>query len=220
MAEIVVLNQAQGESGGIVGSLTGSDRGVNLAGYAALTLAATGLVAMSAHVSVPLFFTPVPITLQTLAVLFLGLLMGPRWAFVTLTAYLAEGAAGLPVFSPHGLGGVAQLLGPTGGYLLSYPFAAAGAGLLYRWLGGRFAARFSGGRFVAALVSAFVPALFILAAGATWLGVETHQPLQAALAEGFTPFLAGDLFKVCLAAAAATGISRATGRPERPVELP
>src|SRR5271154_6375865 len=88
------------------------------------------LVALCAHVSVPLLFTPVPLTLQTFAVLLLGLTLGPGTAFAALTLYLIEGAAGLPVFSPHGPGGILQLMGPTGGYLLSYPFAAALAGFL------------------------------------------------------------------------------------------
>lgn len=177
--------------------------------YAALTIAATGLVAVAAHVSVPLFFSPVPLTLQTLAVLFLGLLLGPRWAFATLTLYLAEGAAGLPVFSPHGPGGVLQLFGLTGGYLLSYPFAAAGAGLLYRWLGPGLTRSFPGGAFVAAFVSAFFPSLLILAAGATWLAAHTHAPGQAILAQAVVPFLPGDIAKVCLAASAVLGINRA-----------
>ena len=97
---------------------------------------ATAVVAICAHISVPLGFTPVPITMQSFAVILLGLLFGPGAAFACLALYLIEGAMGLPVFSPHGPGGMAQLLGPTGGYLLSYPFAAAVASLLYR-RGGR-----------------------------------------------------------------------------------
>src|SRR5271155_4942096 len=95
-------------------------------------VAATGLVAICAHIEVPLGFTPVPVTMQTFAVLLLGLLFSPGPAFACLALYLMEGAIGLPVFSPHGPGGMAQLLGPTGGYLLSYPFAAALTSLLYR----------------------------------------------------------------------------------------
>jgi biotin transport system substrate-specific component len=177
--------------------------------YAALAVAATGLVAVAAHVSVPLFFTPVPLTLQTLAVLFLGLLMGPRWAFATMTLYLAEGAAGFPVFSPHGPGGVLQLFGLTGGYLLSYPFAAAGAGLLYRWLRPVLKGSFSAGDFVAAFVSALLPSLLILASGAVWLAAHTHAPGHAILTQSVMPFLPGDLAKVCLAASAVLGINHA-----------
>ena len=95
-------------------------------------VAATALVAISAHIAVPLGFTPVPVTMQTFAVLLLGLLFSPGPAFACLALYLMEGAVGLPVFSPHGPGGMAQLLGPSGGYLLSYPFAAALTSFLYR----------------------------------------------------------------------------------------
>src|ERR1700727_1782712 len=92
-----------------------------------IVLAGTLFVAACAHVSIPLFFTPVPLTLQPFAVLVLGLLLGPRMAFATLAAYLAEGAMGLPVFAPGptGLSGLAHLFGPTGGYLMAYPVAAA-----------------------------------------------------------------------------------------------
>lgn len=189
--------------------------------YAALTLIATGLVALAAHVSVPLFFTPVPLTLQTLVVLFLGLLLGPRWAFITLSVYLAEGAAGLPVFSPAGPGGVAQLIGPTGGYLLSYPFAAAAAGLLCRvferWFGLWAGSRFTGATLLPALLSALLGSVLILAAGASWLEAVTHLPAQMVLAKAVLPFIAGDLIKVSLAASAYAGLRRlAPFRPARP----
>src|SRR5215813_1907044 len=70
----------------------------------------SALVAVCAHVSVPLFFTPVPMTLQPFAVLLLGLLLDPATAFATLTLYLVEGASGLPVFTPQGPGGMPQLM--------------------------------------------------------------------------------------------------------------
>src|SRR5215469_12199938 len=81
-------------------------------------VAGSALVAICAHVSVPLFFTPVPMTLQPFAVLLLGLLLEPTAAFAALVLYLVEGAAGLPVFTPQGPGGILQLIGPTGGYLM------------------------------------------------------------------------------------------------------
>src|SRR5579872_4351062 len=96
------------------------------------------LVAVCAHVSIPLWFTPVPLTLQTFAVLLLGLLLPPGAAAAALVLYLLEGAAGLPVFSPLGPGGMLQLLGPTGGYLLSYPLAAALTAWLRRRVGRGF----------------------------------------------------------------------------------
>src|ERR1700761_9415671 len=99
---------------------------------------ATGLVALCAHIAVPLGYTPVPVTMQTFAVLLLGLLFGPGAAFASLSLYLLEGAVGMPVFSPHGPGGLVQLLGPTGGYLLAYPFAALLTSVCYRRLGRSF----------------------------------------------------------------------------------
>ena len=156
---------------------------------------ATALVAICAHIAMPLGFTPIPVTMQTFAVLLLGLLFSPGAAFACLTLYLIEGALGLPVFSPHGPGGIAQLLGPTGGYLLSYPFAAALASLLYR-LGQR--------RFVAALASAGLASILILAAGATWLGFLSHAKLSVVFTQSVAPFLAGDAVKVLAAAACAS----------------
>src|ERR1700744_4226565 len=89
-----------------------------------IVLAGSALVAVCAHIAIPLWFTPVPVTMQPFAVLLLGFLLSPQVAVAAMLAFLAEGAAGLPVFTPQGLGGVAQLLGPTGGYLLSYPLVA------------------------------------------------------------------------------------------------
>lgn len=157
------------------------------------------LVAVCAHLSIPLWFTPVPITLQTFAVLLLGLLLSPGAAAAALVLYLAEGATGLPVFSPHGPGGILQLLGPTGGYLLSYPFAAA----FTAWLRQRI-----GRGLGASLVAAGTGSLVILLCGAAWLAVLTHRPAGAILTLSVLPFLAGDVLKVVAAAGAAMGIRR------------
>src|SRR5689334_12581513 len=89
---------------------------------AALVVGGSLLMAACAHISIPLWFTPVPITLQTFGVLFLALTLGGWRASAALVLYLVEGVSGLLVFSPHGPGGIAQLLGPTGGYLIAYPF--------------------------------------------------------------------------------------------------
>jgi biotin transport system substrate-specific component len=158
---------------------------------------ATAVVAICAHISVPLGFTPVPITMQSFAVILLGLLFSPGAAFACLALYLMEGAMGLPVFSPHGPGGMAQLLGPTGGYLLSYPFAAALASLLYR-RGGR--------RFWAALDSGAVSSLVIVACGFFWLAVLTHTQLAPLYKLSVAPFLPGDALKVLAAALCASAI--------------
>ncbi len=163
----------------------------------AYAVAGTALVALCAHVAVPLGFTPVPLTMQTFAVLLLGLLLSPGAAFACLALYLAEGAAGLPVFSPHGPGGLAQLLGPTGGYLLSYPFAAALASLLYRR---------TQRRFVTAAASAALASLIILLMGATWLGVLTHAHVSPLFSVSIAPFLPGDVIKVLAAAGCASSL--------------
>jgi len=153
---------------------------------------ATALVAICAHIAMPVGFTPIPVTMQTFAVLLLGLLFSPGAAFDCLALYLVEGAFGLPVFSPHGPGGIAQLLGPSGGYLLSYPFAAALASLLYR-RGRR--------RFVDAIAAAGLASVLILAAGASWLGLLGHLRFSVIFAQSIAPFLFGDAVKVVAATA-------------------
>lgn len=157
----------------------------------ALAIAATGLVAISAHVSIPLGITPIPITMQTFAVLLIGLIFTPRLAFATLAIYLAEGAAGLPVFSPQYAAGMAQLLGPTGGYLLAYPFAAA--------LVSRLAHR--SGRGLAALtIASAAGGILILGSGALWMSLLTRESLPLVLAQSVAPFLPGDAIKVAASA--------------------
>jgi biotin transport system substrate-specific component len=168
-------------------------------------VAATALVAICAHIAVPLGLTPVPVTMQTFAVLLLGLLFAPGAAFACLALYLVEGALGLPVFSPHGPGGIAQLLGPTGGYLLSYPFAAALTSRLYR----------RGHRsFLTALTAAGLGSVVILAAGATWLGLITHMKFSLVFAQSVAPFLPGDAVKI-LAATACVSIFGSFGNDSR-----
>jgi biotin transport system substrate-specific component len=173
-----------------------------LAGKAALAISATAFVALCAHVSMPLYFTPVPLTLQTLAVLLIGLAFGPTLGASTLLLYLAEGAAGLPVFSPQGPGGIAQLLGPTGGFLLSYPLAAAAAGSIVR------AVRIYRPQFHAAVLAAFAADLVIFAIGAAWLAVLLHLTPAAAWTLAVAPFLPGEILKITAAAAAYTALLR------------
>jgi biotin transport system substrate-specific component len=157
-------------------------------------------VAACAHVTVPLYFTPVPISLSTFAVLLVGLAYGPAAALATLALYLFEGIAGLPVFSPHGPGGILQIMGPTGGYLLSYPPAAALTGWLFR--------RARRQNFFAAAFSATIGSIVILASGFSWLSVVTHQTAHVAFTLAVLPFLPGDLLKLLAAAGAGTGIWR------------
>jgi len=168
---------------------------------AGLVLSESALVAICSHIALPLWFTPVPLTLQPFAVLLLGLMLSPRLAAGALGAYLLEGAAGWPVFTPgFALGaGVAHLVGPTGGYLISYPAAAA----LVSWLRNRLA-----GGFAAAMLGAAAGNALILVCGFIWLSVWTHAPFGSVFALGVLPFLPGDALKVVAAAAIFAGLDR------------
>ncbi len=159
-----------------------------------IAIAGSLFVALCAHISLPLLFSPVPLTMQPFAVLLLALLLGPRTAFATMILYLAEGAAGLPVFAP-GAGGMLQLLGPTGGYLLSYPFVAA----LVSWLTRRSVPAFS-----TRMWSAAAGNVLILLCGASWLALHTHAKVTTIMSVSVLPFLPGDALKVIAAAGIAT----------------
>ncbi len=179
---------------------------------AGIILAGSVFAALCAHLAVPLSFTPAPLTLQPFAVLLLGLLLTPRLAGATFAAYLAEGAAGLPVFAPNAFSpgaGLAHLFGPTGGYLLAYPLAAMLISSLWRRTGRGFAA---------ALLSAAAGDALILACGALWLAVLTHLSAKAAAALAVAPFLPGDALKVSAAAALAAGFYRFRSRLVRRIQ--
>jgi biotin transport system substrate-specific component len=165
---------------------------------AGVVLLASVFIAVCAHVALPLYFTPVPLTLQPFAVLLVGLLLTPRLAAGALIAYLGEGAVGLPVFAPGPASapGLAHLFGPTAGYLLAYPFAAALIAVLYRR---------SRRGFVSALLSAAAGNVLILAIGGLWLAILTHASASVVLMQSVIPFLPGDALKVIAAAALAAG---------------
>lgn len=175
-----------------------------LPGRILIGLAATLVVALAAHVSFPLPFTAVPLTLQPLAVLGIGLALGPVGGFLTLLAYLAEGAAGLPVFSPGpaAAGGVAQLVGPTGGYLMSYPLVAMLAGGLTRALRPR------GSAFAAAVVACGAAVFVLYACGAGWLMRFAHLSPYGAWVGGVAPFLPGEVVKILAAAGVYSAFDR------------
>ncbi|MDE1161682.1 MAG: biotin transporter BioY [Acidobacteriaceae bacterium] len=167
----------------------------SLPGRITLGIAATLVVAFAAHVSVPLPFTPVPLIMTPLAVLGVGLALGPVAGFAAMVAYLLEGAAGLPVFSPTGPGGLLQLLGPTGGYLLSYPLVAAIAGGAAKALSTRLP------RFAAAAIACTVAIAVLFTAGAFWFAhlvpsISAHAVWIGSIA----PFLPGEVVKVLAAA--------------------
>jgi biotin transport system substrate-specific component len=159
------------------------------AGIAIVLGAAT--VAGAAQVAVPLPGTPVPMTLQPLAVLVVGGLLGARLGAAALVLYLALGALGLPVFTPGGLPGATRLIGPTGGYLLSYPLAAAVVG----WLAQVRSAAPAAGRLLLASAAGMV---VIHLGGSAQLAILTGD-VGAATRVGLIPFLTGDLLKVGLA---------------------
>lgn len=164
------------------------DYGVN----AALIVGASLLVAGSAHLSIPIPGTPVPLTVQNLAVLVVGLALGPWRGFAALSLYLIEGASGLPVFSPTGPGGVAQLIGPTGGYLIAYPFVAAVVGYI---------APFGKASFLRSAVACIGGEILLFVCGLSWLYTITHS-LRTAIALGLYWFVFAEVIKVMLAAGA------------------
>lgn len=164
-----------------------------------IVVGASLLVALCARVTLPLPFTPVPLTLQNFGVLLVGLLLGRRRAFAALVLYLAEGAAGMPVFNPAGPGGIAQLLGPTGGFLLAYPFVAALAGWIFE----------SGKKtFARAVTAGLMAEILLFLGGLSWLAVLTHS-VATAIRYGLYWFLFAEIIKIMLAAGIASGWQRA-----------
>ena len=165
----------------------------------AIVIGASLFVALCARITLPIPGNPVPLTLQNFGVLLVGLLLGPRRAFAAMVLYLAEGAAGLPVFNSAGLGGTAQLFGPTGGYLMAYPFVAGLAGFLFN----------RGPKtFVPAAVAGIAAEVVLFTIGLSWLAIWAGS-LKKALLFGLYWFVFAEVIKVLLAAAAAVRIKRA-----------
>jgi biotin transporter BioY len=148
------------------------------------------LTALAAQIVIPI--GPVPITGQTFAVLLTGALLGSRLGAIAMIMYLAEGAAGLPFFY-GGHGGIAHLLGPTGGYLVAFPAAA--------FITGAFAENGWDKRFANAVAAMFVGSLVILLAGWAWFSVLMHTAPLAAFKVSVAPHIVGDIIKILLAAA-------------------
>jgi biotin transport system substrate-specific component len=159
----------------------------------AAALAGALVVAAAAQVAIPIPGSPVPFTLQPLAVLLVGGLLGPRFGAVALALYLGMGAAGLPVFTPFGPPGFARLIGPTGGFLLAYPVAAAVVG----WAVSR-ADQSGRPPFILVLLGCVAGMAVIFAGGVAQLSVLGAR----ALALGLVPFIWADLVKAMLAALA------------------
>jgi biotin transport system substrate-specific component len=175
-----------------------SEHWLNLSKQVGIIIGASAVIAVCARLVLPLPFTPVPLTLANFGVLLVGMALGSKRGSAAAALYLAWGAMGLPVFSPAGVGGIAQLLGPTGGYLVAYPVVAFVAG----WISERSSA--SLGR---NLLGGIVAELVLFAAGIAWLAVMTGS-WQRAIAFGLAPFLFAEVVKVMAAAAAARRIQR------------
>src|SRR5208283_1982831 len=185
---------------------TPQERAIETGRQVALVAGASLLVALCARVTIPLMpLTPVPLTMQNFGVLLAGLLLGSRRGFAALMLYLIEGAAGLPVFNPTGPGGIAQLLGPTGGFLMAYPFVA--------WLAG-FVMERGGGSFARAALGGLLGEVVLFFAGLSWLAMLTHSVAQA-FRWGLYWFLFAEVIKVMMAAGIAARWRRRSS-PQRP----
>lgn len=174
--------------------VVGRSKSLEAALQVAIMVAASLFVAVCARFSLPIPGTPVPLTLQNFAVLLVGLSLGSRRGFMALVLYLAEGAAGLPVFSPIGAPGILRFAGPSAGYLIAYPFVAALAGYI-----------FERGRqtFLRAFSAAILGELLLFSVGICWLYVLTHS-LARAIAFGLYWFIFAEILKVMFAAGIAS----------------
>ena len=148
------------------------------------------LTALAAQIVIPI--GPVPITAQTFAVLLTGALLGSRLGAMAMIVYLLEGASGLPFFY-GGHGGIAHLLGPTGGYLVAFPAAA--------FVTGAFAENGWDKRFLTAVAAMAAGSVIIIVAGWAWFSFVTHTAPGVAFKLSIAPFLVGDVIKIVLAAA-------------------
>jgi biotin transport system substrate-specific component len=176
---------------------------------AGVVLLMAGLTAAAAQVSIPLPFTPVPFTLTPMVVLLGGAALGSRLGFSAQVLYLLAGLAGLPVFAPSAVlpPGPLRLLGPTGGYLLSYPLAAFVAGYL--------AERGLDRRYFTSVLAMAAGLAVIFTGGVLWLALFARPAgvgIEAALRTGLFPFLLADVFKILVAAAVMPGLWRLVGR--------
>ena len=169
----------------------------------AVGIALLALVIGSAYASVPLPYSPVPMTLQTLAVLLVGIWGGARMGAVVLTSYLVLGLLGFPVFAaPANVSpGLAFLARPSGGYVVAFIPAAFLAGWLYQS---------TRSKLVGALLAMTLGHIVIFAGGVTWLAVVTGTGFEKAIALGLVPFLLGTVVKIALGTALAAAVKTPT----------
>ena len=173
-------------------------RPLGLLKQTAIVICASAVIAVCARLTIPLPFSPVPLTLANFGVLLVGLTLGSRRGFAAAALYLSWGAMGLPVFASYGPGSFAQMLGPSGGYLWAYPVVAFLAG----WIAERGTPSF-----VRNLTAAVSAEIVLFAAGISWLAIMTHSWRQAAFF-GLYPFLFAEVSKVMVSAAAARRLRR------------
>lgn len=157
---------------------------------ALLILTASFVIAIAAQIAIPVPFSPVPLTMQPLAVLLVGVVLGSKRGAAAATLYLLEGIAGLPVFA-QGHGGALWLAGPTAGYLISYPFAAFVAG----W----FSERGWGGTISRSVTGMLLALGVIYLGGWSWLSLMVGP--RAAFVTGVAPFVLADIVKIAVGAA-------------------
>ena len=184
---------------------TRADARARAAEQAGAVLFVTVLTAIAAQITIPLPFTPVPFTFQPMVVLVGAAALGSRLGMMSQILYLAVGLAGMPVFaaSPALPQGVARLLGPTGGYLMSYPFAAFVTGYL--------AERGFDRRYLSFLLAMLSGLAIVFAGGVAWLALILRS-VGAALTAGFLPFVLADLAKLIVATSVMPALWRITGR--------
>jgi len=169
----------------------------------ALVIGASAIIAIAAQIAIPVPFSPVPLTMQPLAVLIVGVALGSRRGGTAAALYLAEGLSGLPVFA-QGHGGPLWLVGPTAGYLWAYPAAA--------WLAGWFSERGWASSVARSLAGMLAALAVIYAGGWSWLAVAAGP--RAAFAMGIAPFLLADALKVAVGAAFLPYAQRLVSRVE------
>ena len=155
-----------------------------------LVIGASALIAIAAQIAIPLPFTPVPLTLQPLAVIFIGVALGSTRGAAAAALYLLEGFSGLPVFA-QGHAGPVWLLGVTAGYLYSYPFAA--------WLAGFVSERGWGSSIVRSITGMLLALAVVYLGGWSWLAMLTDA--RSAFVAGVAPFVLADVVKVAIGAA-------------------
>jgi len=182
-------------------------RALRVAEQAGAVAFVTILTAIAAQVSIPLPFTPVPFTFQPMVVLVGAAVLGARLGAASQVLYLALGLAGLPVFaaSPALAPGAARLLGPTGGYLMAYPFAA--------YVTGQLAQRGLDRRYLTAVLAMACGLAVVFAGGVAWLTLAMRpvEGLRGALRIGFTPFVGADLVKLLIGGGIMPGLWWLTG---------